>query len=359
MARLLLVLGLLSLALANPLDFHREYLKKILPADTPHAVTDSDITCAKYICNTGTPYVNNTCVFPFEDNVYLQKCPSGDFCPTALSPVANATCMTAPTPGWTNGLPGDACSNEADCGSPYNTCEGNICEGLPDGSFCNDQGDCNVGSFCNHESHGPTNSTCQKLIVEGGACPNDLLYLNDQYCGNGSYCSLGTCITAFSRQAGDFVDTHTAHFACDSGFFNTPPPGPGQTFQNVSFSADPPRSPSVSLPISCNAGDMCYSADRQHMAVCECGINPTGQGYCPLFPGDDQYLNYFNALKAYLGNARIDQCHFLNIGQELCGADVSTFQQLNTTQREIQWYINIQGNTDCIKSTYTSGYWYP
>lgn len=111
------------------------------------------------------------------------------------------------------------------------------------------------------------------------------------------------------------------------------------------------------MPIMCNAGDMCYSSDRQHMAACECGINPTGQGYCPLFPGDDQYLTYFNALKDYLSNPNLSKCRPGNLGLGLCGSSVSTYQAMHSSKLDIEWYVARQGNTDCIKDTYTSGYW--
>lgn len=62
MAKALLVLGLLSLALANPLAFHSEYLKKILPADTPLGAFEATYSCNEYICNTGTPFANSTCL---------------------------------------------------------------------------------------------------------------------------------------------------------------------------------------------------------------------------------------------------------------------------------------------------------
>ena len=120
-----------------------------------------------------------------------------------------------------------------------------------------------------------------------------------------------------------------------------------------------PKSPNIPQPVKCTAGDWCYSSDYNHAIPCECGYNPTGQGYCPQFPGDSAYQTFLESLKAYIQKADLNKCHILNVGLEACGASQEVYDTMVKSRREVDFYPFIQENDECIKSVYTFDYWFP
>jgi hypothetical protein len=62
MVKLLVVFAfVLICAQANVFDFHANYVKRIRKASDAY-VHLGDFTCPKYVCNSGTPYTDGTCV---------------------------------------------------------------------------------------------------------------------------------------------------------------------------------------------------------------------------------------------------------------------------------------------------------
>ncbi|OMJ79032.1 hypothetical protein SteCoe_21015 [Stentor coeruleus] len=339
-----LLLALLAVSCFGFQDFHTSYIQRFTRA---HKEPSKATYCEPYLCSPKA-LIPNQCVYPVDGNNYLQTCPSGSFCPWALSSPFNASCVQGSTALSYGGLPGDACKSKADCQglSVCNQVTG-VCEGGKTGAFCNDQPDCDVGFNCHNVEQA---ASCQPVNNLGGTCGN---YLTMNLCKNTLTCNYGKCINLFSLQDGTLVENDSAALACQSGFYElTQQPG-----QAVCKSA--PKSPKVAMPISCSAGTMCKSSDNKYQTPCQCGFNSMGQGYCPLFPGDDLYQQYLTALKKYMTYPGLNDCHYLDVGMPTCsGVPKPIYEEVEATATEVEFYVAKFGNDRCVKNIITSSYWY-
>lgn len=339
-----LLLALLAVSCFGFGDFHSNYMQRFTRA---HKGPSTATYCEPYLCSPKT-LKTNQCVYPVDGNNYLQVCPSGSFCPWALSSPFNTSCVQGSTAIGYGGLPGDTCQSTADCQglSVCNQVTG-VCEGGKNGAFCNDQPDCDVGFTCHNVEQA---ATCQPVNSLGGTCGN---YLTMNLCKNTLTCNNGQCINLFSLQDGTLVDNDSAALACQSGFYElTQQPG-----QAVCKPA--PKSPNVAMPISCSAGTMCKSRDNKYQIPCQCGFNSMGQGYCPLFPGDDLYQQYLTALKKYMTYSGLNNCHYLDVGMPSClGVPKPIYEEVEAAATEVEFYVAKLGNDRCVKNIITSSYWY-
>ena len=327
-------------------DFHSSYISKFKKTHDilPH-IHQSSAICEKYLCSP-SKLKPTQCVYSTKSYKYLQVCPAGSFCPWALNTHDNTTCVTGSDTIEYGGNPGDACSSNSDCGGLSFCNSNNVCQGGTTGDPCNDQPDCDVGYACHNVE---IDSTCQPLLSLGKDCGN---YLTMELCQNTLACNYGKCINLFSKANGAYVQEEIAGVVCESGFYaRTTQPG-----QVVCQPA--PKSPRGTLPIACDAGSYCSSSDGKYSVKCECGFNPNGPGYCPLFPGDDLYQNYLAALKSYMTDPNLNNCHYLDVGQPSCqSVSQAKYQAMTSLAEEVIYFVAKVGNDRCVKNIITDGYW--
>ena len=341
--KMLLVLSL-SFLLCNAFPaFHQSYVSKFAVSESAPL---SAATCEPYLCSASA-LPQGQCNYYKSGVNQLQVCPAGSFCPWALSTYSNTTCVQGSTTIGYGGVPGDTCSSNSDC-QGKSTCNGQgICQGLKTGAFCDDQPDCDVGYACHNVQMA---ATCQPLNSLGQAC-GDALTMN--LCQNTLACNYNKCVSLFSKINGALVDYNVAGLVCASGFFERT----GEKGGAVCAAA--PLSPRLNLPISCTAGSSCRSRDGRYSTPCQCGFNGNGQGYCPLFPGDDMYQQYLTALKTYMTDSGLNNCHYLDIGMPTCtGVSQVEYDALNALHEQVLFFVAKMGNDKCVKNIITSEYWF-
>lgn len=340
---LVLALGLVCARM----DFHSQYVSKFKPVTSIDPEPVSAAACEPFKCSS-TSLNANQCVYPLNGTNNLQICPQGSFCPWALNTKYNTTCVQGSTVISYGGLPGDQCYSNADCGG-LSTCNlaTNICVGRTTGQSCNDQGDCDVGYVCHNVL---MSATCQPMNTLGTKCGD---YLSMNLCQNNLACNNGVCTSLFSQGNGNVVSLDSAALLCKSGFYV-----PGKQPFTAECKSAPP-SPSVSLPIACSAGSLCYSKDKTYSTPCQCGFNSNGQGYCPLFPGDAIYQNFFQAFQAYMTSPGVNSCHYLDVLMPTCpGIPDAQYENLESLRLEVEYFTAKMGNDRCVKNIITNTYWY-
>lgn len=345
------LLVLLGLASAFPqLEFHANYISRIVRTHEVPRITLDSPQCPKYACATSELKPEQCVQYDPLNNLYSAKACSQDkgkaFCPVALFSRSDSYCIEVQPSSGSSGLPGDACKNDEECDG-IGKCVNYVCGGGKTGDFCDDLPDCDVGYSCHNLQQ---TASCEAQVSLGGKCGS---YISNDYCVNSATCSNGVCEALFSKGPGAIVDTEHAALLCNTGFYkelvNLP---------EKAICIQAPKSPNIPQPVKCNAGEWCYSGDYNYAIPCECGYNPTGQGYCPLFPGDSKYQTFLESLKAYIQKADLNKCHILNVGLETCGASKEVYDTMLQSKREVDFYPFIQENDECIKSVYTFDYWF-
>ena len=324
-------------------DFHRNYVARFSRSGSEElqdAVTCPEYACAAMPAGECVSYSTNT------GNYQVQSCAAGQFCPVALDMMTNSTCLPQSPNSNSSGNPGSTCTTNTDCSGLAHNCTKGICYGFPQGHSCSDQPDCNVGLMCDNVGE---NGTCQPQITPGKKCET---WVYDENCINGYVCINEGCVGMFSLQDGAIVSSDYGAEACSSGFYEE-----FVGFPQRGYCAPAPTSPVSMMPIPCQPGSLCYSADGRWSTPCECGINPTGAAYCPVFPGDDLYQSFIALFKEYIVQSNPASCHELDFGSEPCGAPAALFSSLNRAKVTVDLQVAIQGNTQCIKQTFTQAYW--
>jgi hypothetical protein len=342
-----LVLCVAGLATGNVFNFHQDFVARFGRTESMRELLGVP-TCAKYQCGTAGQFQPGQCIaWTAATNTYnLQTCPTGTFCPVALDTNSTSYCIEVMPPLGPNGvLPGDACGVNAVCTGAGDNCTSGICVGQAAGAPCGDQPDCGVGLVCANEPSGTGNDTCIPQIAIGKTCGTPLT--NDN-CVNGAVCINNKCAKMFSLGVGAIVSDDYAALACSTGFYKSFPP----TGQAVCLPA--PTSPNVPQPQACTPGSQCISADGEWSVPCECGLNSQGLAFCPPFPGDDIYQTYFRYLVQYSQSSTLGSCHYLNMGQELCGVSPSLWANLNNAKVNLDFYVRSLYNDQCVAAIFNA-----
>lgn len=335
---------LLVLCVAGSMwDFHRDYMARFTRSGSQRL--QEAVTCPEYACDA-LPTGECVAYSATSGNYQVQSCGAGQFCPVALDMQADASCLPLEPSSGSSGNPGSTCATNSDCSGLAQNCTKGICYGFPLGHSCSDQPDCGVGLMCENIEE---NGTCEPQIAGGKQCET---WVYDENCINGYVCINESCAEMFSLPIGAIVSSDYGAEACSTGFYEAFP-----GFPQRGYCAAAPTSPASMMPIPCQAGSLCYSADGRWSTPCECGINPTGAAYCPVFPGDDLYQHFLALFKEYMVQSNPASCHELDFGNEPCGAPAALFSSLNLAKVTVDLQVAIQGNTQCIKQTFTEAYW--
>lgn len=348
--KFLLCLALVPLICANSfVSFHNQYISRFVLTQDIDMHKATSFMCASYQCSAD-PLADSQCIsYNSTTNSYnLQGCPSGQYCPWALYSKSDSYCLHL-VPNLPGGNPGDTCSTTNDCGNKYPVCNDGICTSGKAGDSCDDQPDCDVGLACYNV---PQDAKCQAQKTVGQSCGS---FLTMNICQNSLVCNFGTCIKSFSLGVGAIVDSNVAGQACASGFYSLINDNPDKA-----ICTSPPQSPNLPQPAVCTPGSYCVSSDGSWAAPCTCGFNKNGVAYCPVFPGDDIYQQYFQAMVNYIQNPNINLCHSLDVGQSSCrfmSGDI--LNDVVNAKRQVDFFTRSLNNDACVKEVYNSDYWYP
>lgn len=330
----------------SQLEFHQRYVSQFIRVgNIQNHGSVSALSCPKYGCSDEA-LPDGQCG-KYQDGSYLlQQCPDDKFCSTALYSYTDSFCEDIPAaPEKLDLNPGETCKVDTDCHS--GKCNPDKkCSGKKTNESCDDQSDCDVGFVCHNLNQ---DATCQPQRKVGESCDD---YLTAQFCINAAACDNETCEELLSRNDGAIVDTMSAASLCKSGYYQIMP---NHTQKAICMKA--PKSPNMPLPIKCGPGELCYSSDGEWAAHCRCGFNSDGQGYCPLFPGDDLYRNFIKSMTEYIRAKDLEPCHILNIGQMNCGASDEVYKNMLNSRRLVDFFNLIPGNDKCVKEIYTYEYW--
>ena len=301
--------------------------------------------CLRYTCSDSSQgLASDQCSYydSISSTYYMQPCPNGYYCPF-YNQAANVTCLEnppAPSPG--KAWPSFPCTNDTDCYT--NSCVNSVCVGLPDGSKCASDTDCNLGSMC---KSGFGNNTCAAQVAEGEMCDS----FTGITCQNNYVCNNNKCVAYFSKPLGSFVTLDTAKLACASGHAH-------QVDINFGYCDGATKSANVPSPTECSSD--CPSENGFDTAKCKCAYNAEAKSYCALMPGDDIPTLYRVHYGAYMSNPDLSMCPYDIILSEQCASYIGKqdlFDAFQALKLEMDWHAVIQGNEQCVKDTITSGYW--
>ena len=301
--------------------------------------------CSKYTCSTSAQgLTSDQCAYydSAQTTYYMQACPSGYYCPF-YNQAMNITCLESPPPpspgkAW----PSFPCKQDADCYS--NSCVNDLCVGLPDGSKCAGDYDCNLGSLC---QSGMPNNTCASQVGLGETCNT----FTGIMCQNNYVCNNQKCVGYYSKPIGSFVTLDTGSVVCESGHVH-------QVDATFGYCEYAPKAANVPQPTECTFS--CPSNDGFESAQCKCAYNAAGTQYCDLLAGDSYPTLYRVHYGAYMNNPNITMCPYDIILTEQCATYInqkSLFDAFMSLKLMMDWYPVIQGNEECVKETITSAYW--
>ena len=270
--------------------------------------------CPVYTCNSTLP--SGICMLETDNSMQVNACGPGQVCPFVTS--GNSTCDYAPPVEL---YPGDYCANNAFCTTGL--CVNGVCSNVASSYNCTNVYDCSPGLFCNISS-----LLCEPQLNSGESC------FMDFDCQNDKACVWGQCVAYLSLPIGAPVDAAEdiatgLTFACSSGF-STVTAG-----QRVCALA--PHSTAV--PQKCQPGSMCSDSSGTYSAACICGFN--GEGFCPLFPGDQLVMELLSSLDSVLTfNA---YCNTFSRFRFTCFAESEVWQKNEFNQFQERYALITEG----------------
>ena len=296
--------------------------------------------CPDYYSPTGSSSINR-CI-AYNTNYYIYPCQFTLSC--QFSPKSNSYCVS---PLERSRYAGEACSNSYECESYYscnaecsavNPSENNnYCFGC---SKCNTSKDCDPGSYCNNSTD------CVPLKNQNDSC------ISDEECSYDSICDIGICTPYFSKINGDITSNILPvglAQACSTGF---------ATLSKGNYiCTTAPVSNTTDSPIPCEDSSLCYAKDRINYKYCMCGYD--GNGYCPLFEGDEIVQEY---IVKNLSRIVTDlKCNTLRRFSYYCAAGKKSYEYATWAANallylENYWVLRIN-NPLYIIGTFTADYW--
>jgi hypothetical protein len=268
-----------------------------------------------------------------------QDCKWGSADPVNNTNVVCSDSPVLPTPLY----PGEACTTDSKCFG--GVCTNGTCPGSAANANCTAHSECVVGLSC-FVNVTANISTCRKQAIEGGDCYDD----ND--CINTSGCNTDNkCKAYFSANFTTPVKFLPGELSfCASGEATEA----GVCVNKKNNGAD---------PFECNDANTCsYTNTADNTTItdpkaCACSKGSSFKSFCALGNGQQEYVDYVTALKAYLQKTVDKNCHTverLNCGL-LNKAEANAFSTLSSKRIYAQTRHILRDAPDCaIKIMYPS-----
>ena len=293
--------------------------------------TLGSLTCPKYKCAKSGQLSQGVCVALSSGTYFVSECTdsTNSFC--LVSETSNSTCVA---PSKTRfAYPGERCSKETDC--VHGTCIRGYCFAQELYSTCKESGECNPGLNC-----GKGLGHCVALITQAYSdCDSEFDCDDDMTCDNGK------CAPYFGKGNNGWISNCTEGLstACESGqcLF-------GLCVEGARTKGGYPR--------KCVRYTDCYSDDYLDQGVklytnCSCGLNPSGTGYCELFPGDKAYREYIAVRKDWIKLGLLRNCNTIRRFSRECIAshyDKSFAYLFEYKMLKALYYPVIYGAESCV-----------
>ena len=293
-----------------------------------------NIKCPIFSIKNEAFFNNNTCYSsqnPHNENgedlnVYVneKKCDLGYECKFDFNKIINnwefnQTCeFKYPLNKKKFQLPGEKCNNNnlrclrgkfKDVGQ----CINGICSGRKLNDICKTHQDCQIGLFCNSETH-----KCEELKKKGEKCN----HINE--CQNNLMCMNNTCIEYYSLPEGTYLQKNNGYLfkeLCKFGLFNE---FTNQCLGEIKYHNSMKNIDNNGF-VECNLGEDCvYNSGNKIISTkCECGFNKEGKSYCPLSHeyNKNEWEEFYELKKKYYKN----ECHTLK--RDEC-IDIEVFDKI-------------------------------
>lgn len=202
--------------------------------------------------------------------------------------------------------PGEDCSDNDPCISPFKCSENNKCSGKNLEENCTDTSECLAGLYCYHDDK---THQCRKQVELGGACSSSWDCVNYLGCYKNRCIKYGNLASGVSLTSEDVKfegEESNKAFLCELGRLSYDSNRcatidyAGETLQKLEKGED---------FVKCNKEDYCWYSDGEniHKQKCQCGYNKDGQGYCTL-PNKYKQNNWRERVQIY-GELSNNKCH--------------------------------------------------
>lgn len=245
----------------------------------------------------------------------IKQCPKDQYCPFYpgnLEYFPEEVCVDR-NKNIHNRYHGESCNTDIDCSNDLwyhddgsveikGKCIDGFCAGSQEGSKCDNTGSCVLGLYCDTSIE--DKYACKPLKKEGEEC----LYEFD--CENNLFCNDSKCTALFTLKTGTVIVPdglyQTEDRLCESGVINYINDEDRACVEEY-YDRNHHKESDIDENgfIKCNAYDeschYLYVANDKlkikEKKKCDCGMNPEGQGYCPLAKNEEKAKKRFNYFK--------------------------------------------------------------
>lgn len=316
------------------------------------------VTCPSFKAKKDSQiFEEDTCVFYEDDDevYYVDPCNDGEVCTKGKTPTANYTCETELT---SKSYPGETCLEATDCDS--GVCTNTKCVGKSIGETCTKDLECNAGSYCDLA----TTNKCVALLVSGSECTRDWQCDYSSYCQLEADATVGKCAAYFNMAAGSEIDScdgdSIIDLQCSSGACKTEI---NDSTGEESYSCLDVLA--VKYPKkACDSNSDCETTldgkEASDNSECVCGYSQSGNAYCELMPGNDEYAELIKYAKLWLASGLSSKCNTARRAEIDCIAsywDTENLYALLYYGYRTEYWTQIWDVETEIKETFATDYW--
>lgn len=266
------------------------------------SLTLASATCPIYSCTEEALEVDQ-CVQKSGEAYSIEPCTDSIKSECSISSSGNGTCK-APTSSSVQKYPGEKCSISEDCMFSKG-CVETICQGSSINETCADTHYCNPGLYCSAKSicEQPSNKECS----------------SDYDCSNSYTCNNNQCVKYLS------INANKDCGVCNDGLNMACKSSACLSTGSENYCLDYISHPSKNATL-CSNDDDCVSNKFGSLNLtinspCNCGMNPSGNSYCALLPGDEVYRKYLELLEDWIEGDGIKKCNSMRRLAYDCIAD--------------------------------------
>eukprot|EP00359_Climacostomum_virens_P003450 CAMPEP_0204906842 /NCGR_PEP_ID=MMETSP1397-20131031/6183_1 /ASSEMBLY_ACC=CAM_ASM_000891 /TAXON_ID=49980 /ORGANISM="Climacostomum Climacostomum virens, Strain Stock W-24" /LENGTH=276 /DNA_ID=CAMNT_0052075847 /DNA_START=236 /DNA_END=1066 /DNA_ORIENTATION=- len=246
-------------------------------------------------------------------------------------------------------FPGEVCNLLTRCFAGNCDSKTKRCTGLSQGATCGSDKQCAPGLYCKSSVCSP------QLPVGATGCASSYECLNSASCNRTKTSS--NCVQYFSVPVGGVVSDCDSNisYMCASGSCSKSPKAKLGTCVSAIRSV-------AKQPATCSSNLDCVgvtSNNQTFTSSCSCGLNPEGNSYCSLFPGDAPGQNLMSLYSKFLNSTYIGTC---NTGRRystecILSSSFPEKEQLAMANLYFEFYPQLQNNDICIKQVFNNQYW--
>ncbi|CAG9314693.1 unnamed protein product [Blepharisma stoltei] len=312
--------------------------------------------CEMFNCKLPSQkFGSNTCVYFNQktNTYYVQPCSGDNYCPALHN--SNSTCQ-AEQNFTAQGWPGEKCTTASDCNAyAYKGCVGGICTGAAKGGGCQDSNSCNPGLYCSKRF------CVSQLQVGQSGCNSDFDCVNGAGCNFTGNAATSTCVAYLS------IQPHAPVAQCQINQNRLCSSLTCAQLNGANYCTNPLKSYAF-IPMACDDNSECTSSNDPFFgnnfdlsSSCDCALNPNGNRYCGLFPGDAPGQSYLSQLALWYQSNEMNNCNTFRRHSDGCmnswwdAKDMAFYNYYNLNYK---MYAFVQNMPDCVAQVYLPEYYY-